>query len=241
MRSMTQFLEIGNFQIATKEVVPLLRKYQMLPGLIRELTIDRAIATIICDPAEVNEAINLHRQRFQLADDDRWAQWLATNNLSQSQYGEMAVRDYKLEKFKQETFGKKIESHFLARKGQLDRAIYSLIRTNDLGIAQEVYFRLCDGEHPFDALARQYSQGAEAQTGGLIGPVELSTPHPIIAKLLASNSPGKICPPIQLEQWFVIVRLEQMFPAQLDEAMRARLMNELFQAWLQQELIKSYS
>jgi parvulin-like peptidyl-prolyl isomerase len=233
---MTQFLEIGNFQVSAAELVPLLRKYQMLPAFIRELTIDRAISMTECDADEINEAITGYGTRFQITNDEQLEQWLAVNNLTRSDYAEMATREYRLEKFKRETFGKKVESHFLTRKYQLDRAIYSLIRTNDIGIAQEVYFRLCDGEQTFDALAREYSQGAESQTGGLIGPVELSTPHPIIAKLLSSNPPGKICPPIQLEQWFVIVRLEQMFPAQLDDPMRARLTNELFQIWLQKEL-----
>ena len=45
--------------------------------------------------------------------------------------------------------------------------VYSLIRSKDPGVAQELYFRIQEGENTFSELARQYSQGSEAQTGGL--------------------------------------------------------------------------
>ena len=146
------------------------------------------------------------------------------------------MRNFKIDKFKRETWGGKLESYFLKRKGQLDRAIYSLIRTNDLGIAQEVYFRLMDGEQTFEEIARKYSLGAEAQTGGLVGPVELSIPHPAIAQILSSQPIGQICRPIELEQWYVIIRPEQIIPAKLDDQMRQRLIDELFQIWVQEQM-----
>ncbi len=233
---MTEFAQIGNFQVLTGELVPLLVKYQMLPGLLRELVIDRAIAGIECSEAERVQATQEFFQRYQLTSKEQVEQWLTLQGLTYIQMEEIAVRLFKIEKFKRETWSNKLEAYFLKRKGQLDRAIYSLIRTEDVGIAQEVYFRLMDGEQTFEEIARKYSQGAEAQTSGLIGPVELSAPHPAIAQLISTNPPGKICPPIKLEQWYAIVRPEKMLPSQLDEPMRQRLINELFQTWLQEQM-----
>jgi parvulin-like peptidyl-prolyl isomerase len=233
---MTELAQIGNFQVPTGELVPLLVKYQMLPGLLRELVIDRAITDIECSETERVQAIQEFYQRYQLTSNEQVEQWLALQGLTYIQMEEIAVRLFKIEKFKRENWSNKLEAYFLKRKGQLDRAIYSLIRTEDVGIAQEVYFRLMDGEQTFEEIARKYSQGAEAQTSGLIGPVELSTPHPAIAQLITSNPPGKICPPIKLEQWYAIVRPEKMLPSQLDEPMRQRLTNELFQTWLQEQM-----
>jgi parvulin-like peptidyl-prolyl isomerase len=233
---MTELAQIGNFQVPTGEIIPLLVKYQMFPGLLRELVIDRAIADTECSEAERLQAIQEFYQRYQLTSNEQVEQWLVLQGLTVPQMEEIAVRLFKIEKFKRETWSNKLEAYFLKRKGQLDRAIYSLIRTEDVGIAQEVYFRLMDGEQTFEEIARKYSQGAEAQTSGLIGPVELSTPHPAIAQLISTNPPGKICPPIKLEQWYAIVRPEKMLPSQLDEPMRQRLMNELFQTWLQEQM-----
>jgi parvulin-like peptidyl-prolyl isomerase len=232
---MTEFVQIGDFQVPQAELMPLLKRSQMLPGLVRQLTIERAIATVACSEEEQLLALKQLYDRQQLASEERLQQWLDCYYLDRQQLAEIAIRQFKIDRFKQEMWGSKVASYFLKRKGQLDRVIYSLIRTKELGIAQEVYFRLIDGEQTFPEIASQYSQGAEAQTGGTIGPVEIGVPHPAIAQMLATQPVGKICPPLQIEEWYAIVRPEKIIPAQLDEPMRQRLIDELFETWLQEQ------
>jgi parvulin-like peptidyl-prolyl isomerase len=233
---MNEFVQIGNFQVVSAELVPLLKRYQLLPEMLRELAIDRAIAEVECSAEEQMAALKQFYDRYQLTDEDRLEQWLKASGLERPYLSEIAIRSFKIDKFKQQIWGNKVGSYFLKRKAQLDRAIYSLIRTSDIGIAQEIYFRSIEGEQTFEEIARQYSQGAESKTGGLIGPVELSTPHPAIAQLIMTQPIGQVCRPVQLEQWFVIIRPEQIIPAQLDDSMRQRLIDELFQTWLQEQL-----
>jgi parvulin-like peptidyl-prolyl isomerase len=227
---MTELIQIGNFHIPPAELVPLLKRYQMLPGMLRELVIDQAIIAVECTAEEQLIALK------QLTDEDRLGQWLNSQRLDRQNLSDIAIRNFKIDKFKQQTWGNKVGSYFLKRKSQLDRAIYSLIRTSDIGIAQEIYFRSIEGEQTFEEIARQYSQGAESKTGGLIGPVELSTPHPAIAQLITTQPIGQVCRPVQLEQWYVIIRPEQIIPAQLDDPMRQRLIEELFQTWIQEQI-----
>jgi parvulin-like peptidyl-prolyl isomerase len=106
-------------------------------------------------------------------------------------------------------------------------------------MAQELYFRIQEGEQTLADLARQYSEGPEAQTGGLLGPVELSKPHPLMAQALSTNQPGQLLPPMRLEGWVVLLRLEQFLPCQLDEGMRQRLLNELFETWIAEQIRES--
>jgi parvulin-like peptidyl-prolyl isomerase len=114
--------------------------------------------------------------------------------------------------------------------------LYSLIRIKEAGLAQEIYFRVHDDGESFVELAREYSEGQEAQTGGLIGPVELSVPHPVLARMLSVSQPGQVWSPTPIGEWFVIARLEKFLPAQFDPATRQRLLDELFKSWLQQQL-----
>lgn len=151
----------------------------------------------------------------------------------------MAQRTSKLQKYKLTTWGNKVESHFLQRKTQMDRVLYSLIRTKEAGLAQELYFRIQDDGQPFADLAREFSEGQEAQTGGLIGPVELSVPHPALARVLAISQPGQLWPPTRVGDWFVVVRLEKFLPAKLDDATRQRLIDELFNTWLIEQVQKA--
>jgi parvulin-like peptidyl-prolyl isomerase len=117
--------------------------------------------------------------------------------------------------------------------------LYSLIRMKDMAAAQEIYFRLQANEQPFDELAREYSQGPEAQTGGMVGPFEMGTLQQPMSNILAQSQPGQLWPPVQIGEWVVIIRMEQRIGAQLDEGMRQKLINELFNEWLQAALLEA--
>ncbi|HBB36322.1 MAG TPA: peptidylprolyl isomerase [Cyanobacteria bacterium UBA8803] len=233
---MTAVLQVGDQTITAEEVIPLLAKYQLLPQLLGEIIIDGAIATIECTPEEKTLACQQFDKKNQIGSDEERLAWLERQGMTLEQAEELAVRGLKVEKFKQATWSNKLESYFLKRKGQLDRVVYSLLRTQEATIAQELYFRIQEGEQAFAELARDYSQGPEAQTGGLVGPVELSTPHPALAQILTVSKPGQLWPPTRLGEWFIIVRLEKFFPAQLDDSMRQRLLNELFNTWMQEQI-----
>jgi parvulin-like peptidyl-prolyl isomerase len=235
---MTVVLQVGNRSITAEEVLPLLAGYQMLPQFVQELLIDQAIASIEPTPEEITEACQQFYTQHQITDDESRQAWLSRYGMSSDQMESLATRELRIETFKQTTWGPKLESYFLNRKDKLDKVIYSLIRTQDVGIAQELYFRILEGEQSFAELARAYSQGPEAQTDGLIGPVELSVPHPTLAQLLSLSQPGQLSPPTRVGEWLVLVRLERFIPAQLDESMRRRLLNECFNNWLQEQLNK---
>jgi parvulin-like peptidyl-prolyl isomerase len=238
---MTIVLKVGDQDFSDRDLYPLLAQYRLLPQLAKEIIIEQAIADITCTPEETTLAQQQFYQKQQLTDESQRQVWLERQGMTLEQLEKLSVRDLKLEKFKQLTWGDSLEAHFVKYKGQLDRVVYSLIRTKDSGIAQELYFRIKEGEETFSELASQYSEGSEAKTGGLLGPVELNTPHPKIAQILAASSPGQLSPPTQVGEWWIILRLEKYMSAQLDEGTRKRLMNELFQGWLLGQLQENVS
>jgi parvulin-like peptidyl-prolyl isomerase len=229
-------LRIGDQVVETTELVPLLRAYGMLPALVRELVIDRAIAPITLTAEAEAAAIDRFLQANQATTPEQCQGFLAQRGLTQTDLPSLAERGQKIQQYKLDTWGNQVESHFLERKASLDRVLYSLIRTKEAGLAQELYFRIQDDGQPFADLARQYSEGQEAQTGGLIGPVELSVPHPALGRILSISQPGQLWPPTRVGEWFVVVRLEKFFPARLDEPTRQRLLDELFNTWLGEQV-----
>lgn len=229
-------LHVGDDPVVAGDLLPLLVRYRMLPQLVREAIVDRAIASVELDADVEAEAYQAFLARQHLDMDKARTEWLDRHGISEAQLKDMAVRDRRIQAFKSETFGAKVESYFLKRKSTLDRVVYSLLRTREANVAQELYFRIQAGEQSFAEVAKEYSQGPEAQTGGTIGPVELSTPHPALAHRLSVSHPNQLWPPIRLEDWFIIVRLEKTIPAQLDDTTRQRLLDELFSTWLQEQL-----
>jgi parvulin-like peptidyl-prolyl isomerase len=234
---MTQVLQVKNQTIKAEKIIPLLADYQMLPQLLREVIVDQVIASFTCTPEEKASACQQFYEKHQLTSEPERQAWLEEAGKTPEQLEALATRGQRIEKFKRATWGRRLESHFLSRKGKLDKVIYSLIRTKDMGLANELYFRIQEGEQSFSELAREYSQGSEAQTGGLMGPVELGKTDSILARGLNVSQPGQLWPPTRLGKWLVIVRLEKLIPARLDEGMRQRLLNELFEAWLQEQLV----
>ena len=231
-----EVLQVNNRKVTAQEIVPLLSQYQMLPKLKQELVIEEAIAPFTCTLEEETKCHEEFCQQHQLTSETVRQNWLQQQVLTEAQFLELATRRLRIEKFQQATWGNRLESYFRQRKQQLDQVIYSLIRVRDADLARELYFRLLEDEQPFAELARQYSEGTETSTGGLIGPVPLSSPHPKLAQILTINEPGQLSPPTRVGEWWIIVRLEKLLPAKLDEPMKQKLLNELFSTWLQEQL-----
>jgi len=235
---MTEVIKINQTPIAPENLLSYLKTYQMLPQLLRELVIDHAIADIDCSGEAVATAKSQYLNQNRLTDPNRAQAWLQYYRLNEEEFEKIAVRQYKIQQFKQETFGPKVESYFLQRKRDLDQVVYSLLRTKDNNTATELYFRLQNKEASFEDLAQQYSQGPEAQTRGLVGPVPVSTPHEKIAKLLSQSEAGQLWPPVRVGEWNIIVRLEKLISAQLDEVTRQKLLHELFNKWVEEQIQK---
>ncbi len=206
---MTKVLQLGQQQIPLEQLPFLLDKYELLPALAEEMIIDQAIASIDLTPEEQPQGVREERG---------------------------GLRRAKIHKFKQLTWGHELKSHFLKYRRKLDRATYYLLRHREEKIIQELYFRLQEKEQSFAELAREYSQGSEAKRGGLVNGVQLSTLHPTLAAMLSSSEPGEILPVTKLDDWYIIVSLQEFIPAQFNETLQQQLLEQLFQEWLEFQL-----
>jgi parvulin-like peptidyl-prolyl isomerase len=238
---MSVVLEVDNQIYTAEDLVPLLAQYQLLPKLAQEILTDQAIANIQCSDEENTSIFNQFCQQNQLDSEEEIQGWLDKQGMNREQLQNLITKKLRIDKYKQETWNDQVDAHFIKRKSQLDRVVYSLIRVEKPEVAQELFFRVKDDQNAFSALAMEYSQGTEAQTGGLIGPVEINAPHPKIAQILATCQPGQLVPPTRVGEWIVIVRLENYISAKLDQPMRQRMMDELFNRWLSDSIQQKVS
>lgn len=233
---MTDVLYVGDRAIRTDTIPTLLKRYELLPKFIEELAIDEAIEEYDCTAEEKQQALLEICQRYKLTNLEEQQQWMEERGLNASEVEVMATRSRRIQKFKEAKWGRKVRRYFMERKPSLDAVIYSLIRTQDAGLAHELYYRILEGEITFEQCAATYSQGPEARTGGKMGPVPLNRPHPIISKLLSVSQPGQLWPPRVISDWHIIIRLEDIQAAQLDDATRQALIDELYGTWLQERV-----
>lgn len=112
------------------------------------------------------------------------------------------------------------ESLFLRYKDRLDRVLYSLIRVESSEQAHHLFYAIEANEIEFGDAAAQFSIGPESKTQGIIGPVDLTTPHPEIAARLRTAKPRQLFPPFKADQWHALIRLEYRFDSEYDEKTR---------------------
>jgi parvulin-like peptidyl-prolyl isomerase len=240
---MTKALQIGDvydghscISILPKEIIPFLASYNLIGQFLSQSIIESAIAPITCTQAETSHALEQFYQHWDLTSEQKIQDWCSRYYLTQEQLELFATRKLRVEKFKQITWGHQLESYFLKYKKHFDQVIYSLIRTENRETANELFFRITEGEQSFAELAREYSRGTEADTGGIVGPVELGTITPNFAQLLCTRQVGIVQPPILFGESWVILRVEKFITAQFDNFMRQRLLQENFETWFQQQV-----
>ena len=174
--------------------------------------------------------------RERITDQESLLKWLERQGISEPEMSQRLFRALQLEQFKQANFGPRLEPLFLERKSNLDRVIYSMIRVRERAKVFELHLRLEEEEATFADLASKYSEGPEQQSNGLIGPMELGRINPLLGERLRISTPGQLWPPFEGEGWWVLLRHERHLPAKLDQPMQQRLLNEMYETWMREQV-----
>jgi parvulin-like peptidyl-prolyl isomerase len=178
---------------------------------------------------ETGQGINTSEQRQQFLQQRGW---------SAEDLRYFATKGERVERFRRQVFSDEVELRFLANKLDRDQIHYSLIRVRNGDLAFELHQRLQEGEASFEELAACYSEGDERHNGGRVGPVPLSQAHAQVAEKLRISQPGQLLPPFFLVDIWLILRLDSWQGARLDDDTRSELLQELFNDWLHQRVMR---
>lgn len=106
-----------------------------------------------------------------------------------------------------------VRTKFLQVKDHLDQVVYSILRTENLNLADELYLRLKEEGASFPQLARLFSEGPEKDQAGIVGPCSMTDAHPLIVEKLRGMRVGELLRPFWFKQYAVLLRLEDRIPA----------------------------
>jgi len=200
-------------------------EYELLEQLAKALAEDEFVSAYELDNGEAcisnREARDFLIQEYNLADENTLKDWRQIHALTEDDaFWTYAHRLHKKNRVINHLLQGSGEALFLRYKDRLDRVLYSLIRVNSGDLAHELYFAIENNEIEFGNAAAIHSAGPEAKTQGIVGPVDLTTPHPEIAARLRTASPHQLFPPFKADDWYAIVRLEYRFDSEYDEKTR---------------------
>jgi len=184
------------------KIIASLGRYNLLSQLQREVMIDDAISSIEYTPQDLETAYQQIMKTTQTSGDQE-----LYNGCQQSYDAQ-----------------KQIHASI--------KIVYSKIAHEDADVATEIFFRIREKEKSFAQLALEYPQDPEVHVNRIYDPIKVCSTDSKIAQLLLKIQPGEVLPPINCSDMFVVMRFEKIIPAVLDEGMRCRLLDELFENWL---------
>ena len=132
------------------------------------------------------------------------------------------------------------ETAYLRFKDRLDRVLYSVIRVSSEELAYHLYYSIDNGEISFSKAAEMHSEGVESRSAGIVGPVDLTTPHPEIAARLKRGQSGDLFEPFKADNWYIVLSLLYRFEASFDDITKRSLGQLLFSSKVS-ELIPAVS
>ncbi len=234
----TRWIKIDNLDVDLEVLPGLLDRYNLLPTFIRRLLETKHTHDI--RPSKEDQIIfnNQFLSDNNIKGKDNLLIWLSQNGLDEKRLDLMLYERLQVEIFKQNSFDNNVESIFLKRKESLDRVMYSIMRVETREEAEELHLKLDERESSFAELASNYALGSEKEFNGMIGPVELRVLDANLSERLKISKTGQLWPPFEFKNFWVVLRLEKHLPASLDENMRKRLRNELYEEFINKQVLK---
>ena len=222
--------------ITLSEINRLVRQQGVAPALARAWVLDDLLRAIPLIPERQLELERQWLEQHGVSRPEDLQPWLSRQRLLSEDVTQLACQAERLDRLRRHRWGEEVEIHFLRRKPELDQVVYSLLRVSDVDLAAELHQRIQEGEASFAALASAHSEGRERHSQGVIGPLPILTAHPEISSRLRVGQPGQLWPPFQVDRFWIVVRLEEHLPARLDEPTAQRMLEELFETWLQERV-----
>ena len=218
----------------------LLRKQTFLKPLIKTMIRDKLIEKINLDEGlntklseEFFKSRNIQKSENQEA-------FMKNNLIDNEDLKRLSTIKYKSNQISLNLFGNKSEEVFNKKKEDLDQYRYSVIQVKDPDLAQELYLKLESKENGFSELEAEHSIILDKNKKGFNDAVPLMRIHPLIRKILKSSEIGIINEPVNLGEFWVIIRLDEIIQAEFNEKMKETLSKELFEIFLErltQEII----
>jgi parvulin-like peptidyl-prolyl isomerase len=163
--------------------------------------------------------------------------WLAQQQISIEDWAEGLRIELLTAKLKEHLFGGVIDSTYISDRQKFRRVALSQILLQDSLEALKIKQQLEQDISLFCKIALEHSQAsASKNNGGFLGIRFVADLIPAIQEVIVDANEGELLGPIQTELGYHLVKVEKIFPVALDKPVRAKLMDYLWQNWLQEAL-----
>ena len=180
---------------------------------------------------ELEDEIVAYRSHQRLVDRDAFGRWLAAEQIDRAQFRDRMCDRLKLKKLKIHVAEANFQEYFIAQKVFLDQVILSRIVVKSEHLAEELKFQIQEQSANFEQLAQEFSVTEDRITNGLIGRVSRGELPDNLRSRVDTAQAGDVIGPIQNENLWYLIRIEQFLPASPTNDLKQRLQDQLFEQW----------
>lgn len=229
--------------ISTADIIHSLKLSSQVPGLIEAIASEKIIqevaqkAQITVTPVEVQQEGDNLRLAKKLVKAQDTLTWLEKHHLSVNEFEESVYNKILAQKVANHLFASQVEQFFYQHQLDYVAAITYEIIFDDKDLALEMFYAVEEGETSFPEIARLYILDPELRSAyGYQGRRHRKDFRPEIAASVFAASPPQILKPIGTAKGVYLIWVEEITQPQLDESLREKIITELFNSWLKQQL-----
>ena len=231
--------------ISTTDLVHHLKLSRQVPPLLTNIVNQKIIEqkateqNISLSEAELQTAADRFRYEQGLVSSQATLQWLQKYYLSVTEFEQLIQQNLLARKLARHLFAERVEPYFYSHQLDYYQAIVYEIVLDDFDLGMELYYGIQEGELSFWNLAREYIADPELRRrGGYQGKKRRSQLPPEIAAAVFSPTTEQIplvLKPIAINKKTYLIYLEEVTPPDLNESLRQKILEQLFDRWLTQQ------
>jgi len=229
-------ISIGDFLGAMKRSRRL--RPMLLDAFVENYLVNRARRVgLSVNDLELQQAADNFRLKNGMASTEQTQQWFQKEAITSEDFAAGLERDLIVEKLRRTVADPKLDEVFNANTARFARVRLKRILVATEADALSVLEAINSGNSSFEDQARLKSLDLITKNvGGEAGIVRRMDLAGELGEAVFGAEPGKLIGPVQAGQGFLVFRVEEFLPAVQDDAIKAGLRKEIFDAWLRNEL-----
>ena len=232
--------------ISTTEVLHQLKLSCKLPEIVKEaqkhkIIKEKAIALNLApSEAELQQAADSFRLQNNLISAEATFDWLNTHSLSTEDFEELIATKAMARKLSETMFAEKAKARFYQDRSDYNKARVYEIVLPQFDLALELFYSIQEREFSFWELAHQHIADPEVRRrGGYRGLVTREELKPEVSAVVFAAKPPQILKPIAVGKQAHLLYVEEVIPAELDEATHQAIIQLIFEEWLESQIAKN--
>jgi parvulin-like peptidyl-prolyl isomerase len=244
------FLTVGNRSISLGQALRYLQRSGKLVPFVSEIVGQHLIfeeiqsrSDLQVGVAELEAAVQTFRANQQLTDADRFQQWLSNQGFTYASFCTRITDELKVEKLKAQISEPNLSTYFTTHHKALDQIKLTYIVTTDKNMADEFRKRINRRKSNFEAIATECINQVFLKDSDKVSlkkeTLRREQLREELKEPLAAASVGDLIGPIEVEQRWWIIKVEDIQDAKLEGDLKQQLEVEFFKQWLNERIQQS--